>query len=163
MKNLFTTFVLIISLSSLQVQDTISIEDFEVLNNTSWKGTLTYIDYQNGKPSYVETTMQFSIEDNMLVTNLQYTYEPHKNISEKIKIKKNGTLLGKQKVLSKNVDDSGTITIETFYKGKDDDKKATMFVTYKLSNDTYSVKKEVLYKGAKERIFRNSYKYTKIY
>lgn len=162
MKHFLTVTTLLFASISIWAQNTISINDFKMMDHTSWKGTLTYIDYQNGKPSYVETTMQMTIEDDLIVTNLQYTYEPDKNISEKIKINRKGTFLGKQKVISKTVDEDGTVVIETFYQGKDGGKKAKMFLTYQISNDSYTVKKEVLYKGAKERIFRNRYEYTKI-
>ena len=90
MKTLFTIALLCIG-SVIYAQDTIKISDFESINNTSWKGTLTYTDYQTGKLTDVEATMQFKIENDKIITQVQYTYEPSKNYKGTIKIRKNGT------------------------------------------------------------------------
>ena len=50
-------------LINLNAQVTISTNDFKVLDNTNWEGTLTYIDYQSGKPTDVATTMQINISE----------------------------------------------------------------------------------------------------
>jgi hypothetical protein len=143
-------------------QETITIKDLEILNNTSWKGTLTYIDYETGKPTDVATTLQLSVNENSLITNLQYTYEPNKNVLATTKIKKNGTYFGKQKIINKSITNDGTVTIISKFEGKDDRKKATMFFTYVYNKKSYSVTKEVQYNGQDEKLLRNKYIYTRI-
>ena len=160
MKTLFTIIVLAFGLI-VQAQDTIKLSDFESLNNTSWKGTLTYTDYQTGKLTDVDATMQFKIEDDKIITNVQYTYEPSKNYKGSIKIKKKGTYFGNEKVLSfTNV--NGTKTLVTTYRGKDDVRKADMYLTHVMTDSTYSVTKEVVYVDTEERLIRNTYNYIKI-
>ncbi|WP_157957300.1 hypothetical protein [Winogradskyella tangerina] len=160
MKTLFTIVLLCIG-SMISAQDTIKISDFESINNTSWKGTLTYTDYQTGKLTDVEATMQFKIENDKIITQVQYTYEPSKNYKGTVKIRKNGTYFGNEKVVS-FTEDNGMKTLVTTYTGKDDNRKADMILTHKLTDSTYSVTKEVVYLDTKERLIRNTYNYKKI-
>jgi len=152
----------ILSYQSVSAQTTIALEDFSVLNNTSWSGTLTYSDYQSGKLVPIATTMQVVISEKGVEQNIQYTYEPNKNIKSFTKIKKNGAYFGKQKIISKNIDSDGTVTIITSYKGKDDNRKATLYYTYTFNTNFYKVEKEVLFDGSSKKIFRNSYEYKRI-
>ena len=161
MKTLFITFSILFSAFTINAQDTVQLSDFESMNNTSWKGTLTYTDYQSGELETIDATMQFKIENDKLITNIQYTYEPSKNYKGSIKIKKNGTYFGNEKVIS-FTEENGTKTLVTTYRGKDDNRKADMYITHTLTDSTYSVSKEVVYVDTKERLIRNTYNYTKI-
>ena len=155
---------LIIGLLTLQysnAQTTISLEDFKTLNNTSWEGTLTYLDYQSAELVPVSTTMQISITDKVIEQNIQYTWEPNKNVQAKAKIKKNGTYLGKQKVVSKTINADGITILVTRAEGKDDNKKALMIYTYAFNDTSYKVTKEVQFEGSTERFMRNTYDYKK--
>ncbi|NNE31116.1 MAG: hypothetical protein HKN40_01980 [Winogradskyella sp.] len=161
MKLLLTTLSIFLILININAQDSISIRDFESLNNTQWVGTLTYKDYQSGELINVNTTMQFFIEDNNLMSNVQYTYEPSKNYKSKIKIKNNDTLFGTEQIVSfKELD--GEITFITKYRGKDNGKKADMYMTRKLTDSTFSIIKKVVYLETNESLIRNSYIFTKI-
>ncbi|WP_299525831.1 hypothetical protein [Winogradskyella sp.] len=161
MKTLFTTLSIFLVGLTFYAQDTIKLSDFESINNTSWEGTLTYKDYQSGELSTVDATMQFKIEGDKIITQVQYTYEPSKNYKGSIKITKNGTYFGDEKVLS-FTEDNGTKILVTTYRGKDDNRKADMYLTHTMTDSTYSVSKEVVYLDTKERILRNTYNYTKI-
>lgn len=152
----------LVPFKTLKAQSTISLNDFKIINNTSWEGTLTYIDYESGKPVPVATTMQIRISNNTIEQDVQYTWEPNKNIKSKTKIKKNGKYLGKQKVISKTIQKDGRMQIITSYYGKDNNKKAVMYYTYKFGSNSYEVTKEVQFKGSNERFMRNIYRYTKI-
>ncbi|WP_422104137.1 hypothetical protein [Winogradskyella sp.] len=160
MRTLLTTLMLSIGLM-IHAQDTIKLSDFESMNNINWKGTLTYKDYQSGKLTDVDATMQFKIDGDKIVTQVQYTYEPNKNYKGSIKIKKNGTYFGNEKVLSFS-EDNGTKILVTTYRGKDDNRKADMYLTHTMTDSTYSVSKEVVYLDTKERLLRNTYNYIKI-
>ncbi|TBN06641.1 hypothetical protein EYD45_01790 [Hyunsoonleella flava] len=162
MKTLVTILLMLVTSQTNSQEKKIALSDFELINNSSWEGTLTYIDYQTGKPTQVETTMQIKIEEDAIITNLQYTYEPNKNVVDKIHIRKNGTFFGKQKVVKKTIFQDGSMEMVTTYKGKDDGKKATMFLTYKISRENYTVVKEVLYNNTKQRMIRNTYVYQRI-
>ncbi|TCK69129.1 hypothetical protein DFQ05_0644 [Winogradskyella wandonensis] len=161
MKTLLTTFALLFTVITINAQDTISLSDFESMNNTSWEGTLTYKDYQSGKQETVDATMQFKIEGDKLISNVQYTYEPSKNHKGSVKIKKNGTYFGNEKVLSFK-EENGTKTLVTTYQSRDNGKKADMFITHTLTDSTYTVTKEVSYLDSDEKFVRNTYSYTKL-
>lgn len=154
--------IVFISVQSIKAQVSISLDDFQILNNTSWKGNLTYINYQDGKPVSIPSTMQMRITDKAIERDIQYSYEPDKNISSITKIRKKGTHLGKQKVIAKSVESDGLIKLVTSYKGKDDNKKATLIYTYEFNNDSFKVTKEVQFEGAEERFMRNTYDYKKV-
>lgn len=161
MKTILLTLSILLSALTINAQDTIQLSDFRSLDNTSWEGTLTYRDYQSGQLETVDATMQFKIEDDKIITNVQYTYEPSKNYKGSVKIKKNGTYFGNEKVVSfKEV--NGIKTLVTTYQGKDDNRKAKMIITHTLTDNTYTVSKEVVYLDTKERLVRNTYQYTKI-
>ncbi len=55
---------------SSNAQATLKISDFQIIDNSSWTGQLTYKDYQSGKLTSVATTMQIRIEgDSTLLGN----------------------------------------------------------------------------------------------
>ena len=162
MKKILTLVCSLCFIINLNAQIAISTNDFNILDNTTWKGTLTYIDYQSGKPTDVATTMQIKISDMTIEQDIQYVWEPDKNVKSRTKIKKNGRFLGDQKVVSKIVKEDGSIHIITTAKGKDDGKKATLFFTYQFNSNSYKVTKEVQFNDAEERFIRNSYNYTRL-
>ena len=159
---IFSVLFAFISVQSIKAQVKISLDDFQVLNDTSWKGELTYINYQDGKPVSIPSTMQVRITDRAIERDIQYSYEPDKNISSITKIRKKGTHLGKQKVIAKSVESDGSIKLVTTYKGKDDGKKAIMIYTYLFNSDSFKVIKEVQFVGTEERFMRNKYDYKKV-
>lgn len=144
---------------NVDAQVTASKNDFKILDNTNWEGTLTYIDYQSGKPIDVATTMQVKITENTMEQSIQYVWEPDKNVKAITKIKRNGKYIGKQKVVSKMHKEDGSVQIITTAKGKDDGIKATFYYTYEFDSSNYKVTKEVQFSNSDKRYMRNSYKY----
>lgn len=164
-KTMIRILTLICSLcfvTNINAQVTISTNDFEILDNTTWKGTLTYIDYQSGKPTDVATTMQIRVSDKIIEQDVQYVWEPDKNVKSKTKVKKDGRFLGNQEVISKIIKEDGSLQIVTTSKGKDDGKKASLFYTYIFNSENYKVTKEVQFADSDERFIRNSYTYTRL-
>ena len=161
MKTLFTTVALLLTVITITAQNTISLSDFKRINNTSWKGELTYKDYQSGKQETIPCTMQLKIEKDKIIFNQQYTYESNKNNKSTVKIKKNGRYFGNEEVISLTKE-NGKETLVTRYSGKDNGKKANMYVTRVLTDTTYTVTKEVVYLDSDERFIRNRYNYTKL-
>ena len=145
----------------MNAQDLLKTSDFEILNQSSWEGQLTYKDYQSGKLTSIDATMQISISGNKIISDVQYTYEPHKNNKSSVKIKKNGTYYGNEKIISNTMSD-GVRTFVTTYTGRDNNQKATMYITHQFSKNAYKVTKEVQYQDGSERFVRNTYDFTKI-
>jgi hypothetical protein len=162
MKKTYIVLCAICFIIHLNAQVTISTNDFKLLDHTNWEGTLTYIDYQSGKPTDVATTMQIKISEKTIEQNIQYVWEPDKNVKAITKIKKNGRFLGKQKVVSKILNKDGSMHIITTAKGKDDGKEAIFYFTYEFDSKNYKVTKEVQFTDSDERFMRNSYRYTRL-
>ena len=160
MKKIFTLVCSLCFVINLYAQETIATNDFAILDNTSWTGTLTYIDYQSGKPTDIATTMQIKISDMTIEQNIQYVWEPNKNVKSRTKIKKDGSVLGNQKVISKILKEDDTMQIITTLKGKDDGKKAILYYTYEFNSNSYKVTKEVQFNDSGERFMRNCYSYS---
>ncbi|WP_299336343.1 hypothetical protein [uncultured Psychroserpens sp.] len=161
MKTLITTLIAVLMTIVSNAQEPLHISNFNMLNNTSWEGQLTYKDYQSGNQRSVDTKMQIEIKGDRLITNIQYTYEPKKNNSSSVKLKKNGTYFGNERIIS-NTLDNGIRTFITTYKGRDNGKKATMYITHQFSQHAYKVTKEVQYDHSNERFIRNTYQYLKL-
>lgn len=142
-------------------QEPLKLTDFEILNNTSWEGQLTYKDYQSGKMTPVDATMQIKIKNDRIITNVQYTYEPNKNNSSSVKLKKGGTYYGNEKLISNTINNN-VRTFVTYYEGKDGGKKADIYITHQFSKDHLKITKEVQYKNETTRFVRNTYKFKKI-
>lgn len=141
-------------------QEPLIISDFEILNNTNWEGKLTYKDYQSGELSTVDATMQMKIKKDRIITNIQYTYEPSKNNSSSVKLKKGGTYYGNEKLIS-NALKNNQRTFVTYYEGKDNGRKADIYITHTFSKDVLKIIKEVQYKNDDNRFVRNTYEFTK--
>ena len=161
MKKLLSTLGILFIVFISNAQNTIKLSDLECINNTKWEGTLTYTDYQSGKLVAIDATMQVIIEGDEIIYNVQYTYEPNKNHKGPVKIKKNGTYFGEEKVVS-FANNNGAKVLVTNYTGKDDDRKADIYITHTITNSSYTISKEVVYIYTKERSIRNTYKQTKI-
>ena len=161
MKNILSTLLVLLLSLTINAQDTLHISDFEILNHTSWKGTLTYKDYQSGKETTIDVTMQTKIKGEKIISNMQYTYEPNKNNKSSVKIKKNGTYFGNEKVISNSLENGKQIFVTT-YNGRDNGKKATIYITRTMSKTTLKVVKEVQFKNTKIRFVRNTYSFTKL-
>jgi hypothetical protein len=161
MKTSFTLVLFMISAFSIYAQDTLKLSDFEILKNSSWKGNLTYKDYQSGKQTTIDATMQIFIKGEKLISKIQYTYEPNKNNTSSVRLKKNGTYYGNEKVVS-NTYKNGIRTFVTTYDGKDNNKKATFFITHEFGESYYKVTKEVQLKNSLDRFTRNTYTFKRI-
>lgn len=126
-----------------------------------WQGSLTYLNYQDNQYVTIRTNLQIVAgedEDEIKVTN-SYPDEPNAGGSYRLWTKKNGTRLNKEKVTSRQVLEDGTIEIVTTYKGRDDNKRATIRITYRIGETNYSSRKDVQYKGETEWIKRNEFSY----
>ncbi|MEX0291271.1 MAG: hypothetical protein AB3N14_19365 [Flavobacteriaceae bacterium] len=154
----FTTLLFSISVTA---QATLSLSDFQVLDNTEWKGTLTYINYSDGQEVSLRTTMQVTLKGGQIVMQINYTDEPSANSTSKIAIRKGGRYFGTEEVIEKIYLENG-LKFVTRYEGSDNNKKATMFKTYTFNTNTLSIAKKVVYKKSEESLIRNKYSYVKI-
>ncbi|MDJ0645754.1 MAG: hypothetical protein QNJ57_07160 [Flavobacteriaceae bacterium] len=159
-----TTMTLLFNfyLIALSAQATISSEDFQILENSAWEGTLTYKNYSDGKAVSIRTTMQVRIEKNKITYTVQYPDEPKENSTLIKRIRKNGSYFGNEKVLKKMRTPEGKMKVITSFEGKDNDQEATMYLIYLFNENELSITKEVQYKNSQKRFIRNSQNYKRI-
>ncbi|NHF60065.1 hypothetical protein FK220_011975 [Flavobacteriaceae bacterium TP-CH-4] len=150
------------SINALNAQTTLTASDFKNLDGTSWKGNLMYVNYGDGREVKLRTTMQLKIKGNKISMDTQYTDEPSANGTDTIKISSDGKYLGKEEVIEKEVGENGYLKIVTRYEGKDNNRPAIMTKTYLITENTFSVSKEVSYKDTTEVLIRNKTSYTKL-
>lgn len=98
MKKNTLLLLILMSCCQLQAQSRISAADFSILNNTSWQGTLTYIDGQTGNPTDIATTMQIKTDKNIIIQDIQYVWEPDKNVHASTRIRKGGDFSGNKRL-----------------------------------------------------------------
>jgi len=126
-----------------------------------WQGELTYLDYQSGKPFSMPANVRIAQgkDSRTLNVEMEYPNEPQANNSAKIKINKDGSEIDGYAVNTRNVDDSGNVTIEAEKWGKDDNKKALIRMTYTFGNAMFAMSKSVQFEGSDAWILRNTYEY----
>ena len=159
MKIIIISIFLALSLDSYG-QAKITSEDLKVIIG-NWEGSLTYLDYQTGKPFTMPANLivsQGKSKDELVLKNI-YPKEPKANSSDKIKIDKNGMLLNKNVVTSREELENGHVQIQTEKKSKDDNKKALLRYTYILGDDFFLIRKEVQFEQSSDWIKRSEYSY----
>lgn len=160
-----TTLILLFNLvftTILVGQTTVSIADIQTLDNTSWTGNLMYINYLDGQPVNLRTTMQIEIKGNQIIMRTQFTDEPGANSKSSIKLKKGGSYFGSEKIIERTKLKDGTLKIVTTFKGKDDNKSASMFKIYLIGENDFSITKTVIFENSQEQLVRNKYTYLKV-
>ena len=97
-------------------------------------------------------------ENSLILKNI-YPNEPNANDSDKLKVTKNGLLLNKKKIISREELDNGNIKIQTEHKGKDDRKTALIRYTYIIGVKLFVIRKEVQFNGSVKWIKRSEFSY----
>lgn len=136
------------------------LEDFRLIGDVLWRGELRYLDY--GKNVWV------SIPSNLRVTKSEqdaatwlwsygYDDEPHANAKDGIRIADDGTKLGKEEVISREVSPNGSLRIVTTMPGEDDQRAAQFRFTYTINSNSFERKKEVKLVGSEDYFVRHVY------
>lgn len=161
MKLIVANLVLLVSLCGY-AQLKITPEDLKMAIG-SWEGSITYLDYQTGKPFTMTANVivEQGRDKNSLVLKNIYPNEPKANNSERIKASKNGMFLNKSVVTSREEQENGRIQIQTEDEGKDNNKRALIRYTYILGTDVFLIRKEVQFEPSGEWIKRSEFNYQK--
>lgn len=133
------------------------------LASGNWKGTLTYLDYQSGKPYEMPANVQIERIGRSSAFKFSHSYpnEASANSIDTVSISNNGKVFDSEEVRSVETLKSGELQILTEILAKDgnDDKPALMRHTYLIGGKTFLIKKEVQFVGTKEWILRHTYSY----
>jgi hypothetical protein len=151
--------------SFAQPHPKVTMKDLRPLTG-SWKGTLTYLDYSSNKPY----TMPADLDIRPLVgkpafifSNL-YPNEPKANSLDTLIIEGKGTIIDGGTLTAKRKLPNGHIEIVTEQMAKDgnDNKPATIRITYNIGKNSFTNIKDVRFEGQKEWIKRHEYSYTRV-
>ncbi|NNC83718.1 MAG: hypothetical protein HKN79_09075 [Flavobacteriales bacterium] len=143
-------------------QDRITADDLQSILG-EWQGTITYLDYQSNEPFSMpaELSVEPGKDEYTLVLNNIYPNEPKANNSEKLKVSNDGTVINKEKLISRKELEDGSIRIQAERSGKDDGRKARIRHTYIIGSDSFLIRKDVRFDGGEEWIMRSEYRYTR--
>ena len=136
----------------------LSPSEFEVLLGDSWEGHLTYLDYSSDQETKIKVNLEVEkVLDGEYKFNYTYPDEPKANSKVKMKIGKNHMTLNKHSIVSRQKLANGTLIFETKNDGKDNKKAATIFQSYEISPQEFSITKKVKYIDDDKPIMRNKY------
>ena len=137
-------------------------EDLKIVIG-NWEGSITYLDYQTNEPFTMPANLKVEQGKNKykLVLKNIYPNEPKANTKNKIKIAKNGLLLNKHTVTSREESENGQIEIKTEHKGKDNNENALIRYTYVIGKNLFIIRKEVQFNEVNEWIKRSEFNYVR--
>lgn len=148
-----------------QPQPKVRMKDLQPLTG-SWKGTLTYLDYSSNKPYTMRADLDIKPLEGkpaFIFSNL-YPNEPKANsldtmiIAGKGAIMDGGTLTSKRKLPNGNIE----IVTEKIAKDGNDNKPATIRMTYNIGKTSFTNVKDVRFEGQRVWIKRHEYSYTRV-
>jgi hypothetical protein len=164
-KQLLYTAIFLLSVFNLQAQQHTKAFQISDLSSSlgKWSGSLTYLDYSSGKPYTMpaDIIISFAVNPAGYIMTYEYPKEPKANSVDTTYLKDH--YFGKEKVIQFNKKSSGDFILITAYEGKDgnDNKKAVLRHTYTLEGNSFSMKKDVQFKGTSKWIQRHEYLLTK--
>jgi hypothetical protein len=154
----------VLSLSGPLFQQTLIADDLRVLTGPQWVGTLTYRDYRSDKMISIPSTL--TVTENAgekFSWDFAYEYpaEPKANGTKTVVIRDAGRMLSDERVVERRQLATDLLKIVTQKKGKDNDREALLRFTYLISNKSFSISKEVQYKGSVDFLARNQYSWSR--
>ena len=150
--------------SNAQSKTSFTKEDAALLSG-SWKGSLTYLDYNSGKPYTMPANTNINLIRGMnsLLIEMIYPDEPKANSKDTIKINEDRTSFDGALIISRKSLTDGSVQIITELNGKDGNanKNALLRKTYTFNKNSFTNRKDVQFEGTTEWIKRHEYSYTR--
>lgn len=145
-------------LNNAQTGPVASLEDFQIVAGSGWKGHLNYLDYSSEALSQIPVEVQFEEPSGRSLSYaIRYPGETQYNSREAIKVSRDGRKLNGDFIVSRERNASGDLALVTIYRGKDDNRAADIRMTYVIGSATFSVSKEVRFEGENDFFLRNQY------
>ena len=138
--------------------------DLDRLIGPAWTGTLTYLDYQSGKPTLLRATLQVTRDPSQSPPVWQwaisYPDEPKANRVEPLRLSADGRTLDDEAVIERSELPGGVVRLVTQTDGEDDGRPATLRHVYLLGPTQCSIEKRVTFPGSPESLQRNIYRWS---
>ena len=136
--------------------------DLDLIAGPSWHGTLTYLDYQSGKPVSIRSTLLLTRlpgDAPRWELRLGYDDEPHANRAEVLAIDAGGRTLDGEAVVERTSLADGAVQVVTEADGEDDHRPARFRHVYVLGATRSSLQKLVRFAGTDTFFERNIYRW----
>jgi uncharacterized membrane protein YphA (DoxX/SURF4 family) len=162
-KPALTVFLLLFfTFHSNAQQPAIQQEDVRKLEG-SWKGVLTYKDYQNGKEVMIPCNLEVKLKDDMKLVQMAYDYpeERSHNNKDQVRISSNGTRINGEKLIERTVDANGNVKLIIEMRGQDGSRPAIIKQIIEISDSSFILTKVVQYMTDGETVQRNQYRWNK--
>lgn len=155
--NILTPFLMRAQITSKQL-----VRDFRKIEGV-WTGSLTYLDYNSGKPYTMAANLEIKRTDKTKQFLFINTYPKEKsaNSTDTITISADGKFIANASVISRKHLSGEGVQIITEKKGEDGNsgKTATIRQTYTFGKCTFSKRKDVRYTNEKNWIKRHEFIY----
>jgi len=139
-------------------------EEINILSGEKWKGYLTYLDYKSNLETKIQayiTVIRSEENDRNYILFLEFPKEPHANNADTVSISVDGRFFASEKIIEKSSFSDDSLIFVSESSGTDDDKDALFRHTYGISQNTFSIRKDVKYNGDSVFIRRNEYNFTR--
>ncbi len=161
MKNSLLFVCLLLFAQGLIAQIKIAPHEIDLVAQSDWKGSYTYLDFPTGKKKTIPAELKAEkLNDRSIEMNFIFPYETRNNkYSDKLKIGKDlGSIEGNPIVL-KDLTDDGQIRIVTLSKEKYFGQNAEIYYSYILGPNKLQIRKEVQFEGKTELLLAEGYEF----
>jgi hypothetical protein len=139
-----------------------SLQDFQIVAGSGWKGHLNYLDYSSEALSQIPVEVRFEEpRGRSLRYAIRYPGETQYNSREEIEVSRDGRKLNGDLIISRDRNANGDLALVTIYRGKDDNRAADIRMTYVIGSATFSVSKEVRFEDGNDYFLRNQYSFAR--
>ena len=120
--------------------------DLDRLTGGPWVGTLTYLDYNSGKTTTIDSSLMVrrtADDPPAWETGIGYSKEPHADSAQVVVLGDGGRTLDRQRLLSREVLANGDLVFVTEMKGEDNKRPAMFRFEHRITAGEYSRRKMV--------------------
>jgi len=164
MRFLLLALAALIVFAGMTSAQKLTAKDLRSLEGSKWIGTLTYLDYRSNKKTSIKSNLTVTRKPGaagVWIFAYEYPDEPNANGSSDVALLDDGKTFNEQTVIETNRLKGQSLRIVSIKDGTDNDKKAKFRYTYLLSEESFSIKKEVQLEGSSDWFERNTYSWAR--
>ncbi len=140
-------------------QAMIAVNDFQPLANSTWAGSLTYLDYSDNSQQEIPVAVRFDgLQKESLVYQIQYPGESQYNETARFTVGNHGQQLNDEKVVSRCRTPDETLVVKTHSLGEDNNRAVEIRMTYSIGPNELILRKEVRSDGEDKYLQRSEYR-----
>ncbi|MEM7432226.1 MAG: hypothetical protein AAF351_09905 [Pseudomonadota bacterium] len=140
----------------VETQPVASVQDFAPLQGEKWVGSLTYLDYGSANRVAIPiniTCCRFG--DDFIEYVVMYPDEPQYDSTAQIRLSADGSTIDEHRLIMRNTNDDGSLTLTTVGTGEDNGREATIRTEYVIGAAQLLISKDVRYDDSEAYFNRN--------